>query len=177
MSFIKGGLLASFVDQIIYAVFEFKGTRMFLNWQYKFDMIKKNSTALMLLRFALGTGFILPVLDRLGFLGIPGSANVSWGNWTNFVAYANNLMPYLSTKMASFFGLIATIAEALFGILLIIGYKIKLAAYGSFVLALIFALSMLFFVGYRSPFDYSVFVVSFSSLVLASLAKKESQKN
>jgi putative oxidoreductase len=134
-------------------------------------------TAQVLLRFALGTGFMLPVLDRIGFLGSPGSANVSWGNWTNFVTYANTLMPYLSSKMASFFGLVATIGEALLGILLIIGYKIKLAAYGSFVLTLLFALSMLFFTGYRSPFDYSVFVVSFASLLLASLSDKKTQEN
>lgn len=137
-------------------------------------------TAQILLRFALGAGFILPVLDRIGFLGAPGSANVSWGNWTNFVGYANNLMPYFPTKVASFFGLTASIGEALFGILLIIGYKVKLAAYGSFVLTLVFALSMLFFTGYRSPFDYSVFSVSFASLLLASLQpgeKEESQSN
>lgn len=130
-----------------------------------------------LLRFALGAGFILPVLDRIGLLGAAGSANVSWGNWANFVVYANNLMPYLSIKIASFFGLVATIGEALFGIMLIVGYKIRLAAYGSFVLTLIFALSMLFFVGYRSPFDYSVFVVSFSSLLLASIFDDKMQEN
>lgn len=132
--------------------------------------------AQLLLRFALGTGFILPVLDRLGFLGAPGSDNVSWGNWANFVAYTNSLMPYLPSKAASFFGLLATIGEALFGILFIIGYKIKLTAYGSFALTLMFALSMLLFAGYRAPFDYSVFVVSFSSLLLASMEHKEKQK-
>ena len=130
-------------------------------------------TAQILLRFALGAGFLLPVLDRIGFLGTPGSVNVSWGNWDNFVAYANTLMPYLSPKMASFFGLVATIGEALFGILLIIGYKIRLAAYGSFVLTLIFALSMLIFTGYRSPFNYSVFVVSLASLLLAALQSEK----
>ncbi|MCF6405069.1 DoxX family membrane protein [Chitinophaga filiformis] len=133
-------------------------------------MLKKIfPTAQILLRLAIGVGFILPVLDRIGVLGAPGSTNVSWGNWTNFVAYANKLMPYFSFKMASFFGLVATIGEAVLGILLIIGYKIRLAAYGSFLLTLVFALSMLFFTGYRSPFDYSVFSVSFASLLLASL--------
>lgn len=140
-------------------------------------MKKVFPTAQILLRFALGAGFILPVLDRIGFLGAPGRANVSWGNWTNFVAYANSLMPYFSPKTASFFGLVATIGEALFGILLIIGYKIKLAAYGSFVLTLVFAVSMLFFTGYRSPFDYSVFSVSFACLLLASLQTGEKQEN
>ena len=141
-------------------------------------MLKKIFPAAQtLLRFALGAGFILPVLDRIGFLGAPGSPNVSWGNWPNFAAYANSLMPYLSTTVASFFGLVATIGEALFGVLLIVGYKIRLAAYGSFLLTLIFALSMLFFVGYRSPFDYSVFVVSFSSLLLASLYDQKAREN
>lgn len=140
-------------------------------------MKKMFPTAQVLLRFALGAGFLLPVLDRVGFLGAPGSANVSWGNWANFVAYTHTLMPYVSSKMASFFGLIATIGEALFGILLIAGYKIKFAAYGSFALTLIFALSMLLFTGYRSPFNYSVFVVSFASLLLAVLESEAGQKN
>ena len=133
--------------------------------------------ALLLLRFSLGIGFILPVLDRVGFLGPPGNVHVSWGNWTNFVKYTHSLMPYVSVQIASFFGLMATIGEALFGIMLIVGYKIKLAAYGSFVLTLIFALSMLFFIEYRAPFNYSVFVVSFSSLLLASLPFKKTKEN
>jgi len=130
-----------------------------------------------LLRFSLGAGFILPVLDRIGLLGAPGNVHVTWGNWTNFVDYTHSLMPYVSAQMAAFFGLVATIGEALCGIMLIVGYKIKLAAYGSFVLTLVFALSMLFFIQYRAPFDYSVFVVSFSSLLLASLQYRETQEN
>ena len=86
-------------------------------------------------------------------------------------------MPYVSVQMAAIFGLVATIGEALCGIMLIAGYKIKLAAYSSFVLTLVFALSMLFFIQYRAPFDYSVFVVSFSSLLLASLQYRETQEN
>ena len=129
-------------------------------------------TAQLLLRIALGLGFIFPVLDRIGALGLPGSANVAWGNWDNFAAYANKLMPYFPLKVASFFGLVASVGEVVFGIMLIIGYKIRIAAYGGFVLTLIFALSMLFFIGYRAPFDYSVFVVSFSCLFLGALQEK-----
>lgn len=135
------------------------------------------STAQILLRFALGVGFLLPVLDRIGFLGASGNANVSWGNWDNFVTYANTLMPYFPRKIASFFSLIATIGEVVFGILLIIGYRIKFAAFGSFLLTLTFALSMLLFTGYRSPFDYSVFVVSFASLLLAALHPSTKSKS
>jgi uncharacterized membrane protein YphA (DoxX/SURF4 family) len=129
-----------------------------------------------LLRFSLGAGFILPVMDRFGLLGAPGNVHVSWGNWTNFVNYTHSLMPYVSVQLAGFFGFVATIGEALCGIMLIVGYKIRLAAYGSFLLTLAFALSMLFFIEYRAPFNYSVFVVSFSSLLLASLQKIETQE-
>jgi len=44
-----------------------------------------------LLRFSLGAGFILPVLDRIGILGPPGNVHVTWGNWTNFVDYTHSL--------------------------------------------------------------------------------------
>lgn len=132
-------------------------------------MNKNISNAQFLLRLALGIGFILPVLDRIGVLGAPGSNEVGWGNWNNFVDYTNSLMPYVNHSLAGIAGLIATIAEIVFGILLIIGYKTKWAAYGSFALTLIFALSMGFFMHYRAPFNYSVFVVSFSSLLLAGL--------
>lgn len=123
----------------------------------------------LFLRLSLGIGFILPVLDRFGLLGAPGGPNVGWGNWHNFVVYTNSLLPYLNAGTAEVMGALATIGEILFGILLIIGYKTKLAAIGSFALTLAFALSMLFFAGYRAPFNYSVFVVSAASLLLATV--------
>lgn len=125
--------------------------------------------AQIFLRLALGIGFILPVLDRLGMLGAAGEPNVGWGNWTNFVDYTNSLMPYLNHNMANIMGAIATGAEIIFGVLLIIGFKIKITAYGSFLLTLSFALSMLIFAGYRAPFNYSVFTASAASLLLATI--------
>lgn len=132
----------------------------------------KNITPLaqLFLRLALGIGFILPVMDRFGWLGAPGAPNVGWGNWTAFVDYTNSLMPYLSRSVSNVMAILATAGEIIFAILLIVGYKIKLASIGSFLLTLIFALSMLFFAGYRAPFNYSVFVVSASSLMLASIS-------
>lgn len=124
-------------------------------------------TAQLFLRLALGIGFILPVMDRLGMLGLPGEPNVGWGNWSNFTDYTHSLMPYLNLSLAGIMGAIATIAEVIFGILLIIGYKTKQTAVGSFALTLIFAVSMLLFAGYRAPFNYSVFSVSAASLLLS----------
>jgi len=125
--------------------------------------------AQLFLRLALGIGFILPVMDRFGWLGAPGSPTVGWGSWAMFLDYTNSLMPYLARPAANAMAIVATAGELIFAVLLIIGYKIKLAAIGSFLLTLAFALSMLVFANYRAPFNYSVFVVSASSLLLATL--------
>ncbi len=123
----------------------------------------------LFLRLALGIGFILPVMDRFGWLGAPGSPTVGWGNWSVFLDYTNSLMPFLARPAANVMAILATAGELIFAVLLIVGYKIKLAAIGSFLLTLAFALSMLIFANYRAPFNYSVFVVSASSLLLATL--------
>jgi len=132
-------------------------------------MEKTLNIAQIYVRLALGISFLLPVLDRLGFTGAPGTAGVAWGNWDNFVNYTNTLMPYLSKPLSNIWGIAATIFEFAFGIMLIAGYKTKLAAYGSFLLLLIFALSMLFFAGLRAPFSYSVFTGSAAALLLSAL--------
>lgn len=127
------------------------------------------NTFQLYLRLALGIGFILPVLDRIGLLGLPGEPNVGWGNWANFIDYTHSLMPYLSRDIANILGGIASLAEVVFGVMLIIGYKTRYAALGSGMLTLLFALSMLLFAGYRAPFNYSVFVCSAGSFLLFGL--------
>ncbi|MGN8070685.1 DoxX family membrane protein [Mucilaginibacter sp. 22184] len=126
-------------------------------------------TPQLFLRLALGIGFILPVLDRLGALGDAGVNGNAWGNWANFVTYTNTLLPFLGKPAAGIMALLATIAEALFAVLLIIGYKTRLTALGSFALTLTFALSMAIFVGPRIPFNYSVFADSAAALLLSTI--------
>lgn len=124
-------------------------------------------SAQLYFRLAQGIGFLLPVADRLGWLGPAGVHSVDWGNWGSFVTYTNSLMPFLNREVAGFMGLLATIAEALIGILFLIGYKIRIAAVCSFLLTLTFGLCMFFFMGPKSPFNYSVFADSAGSLLLA----------
>jgi len=119
------------------------------------------------LRLALGLGFLIPVADRIGWLGAAGQKGVSWGNWENFAAYTNTLLPFLSRQAASIMGLFATISEILIGLCLVTGYKTRIAAYGGFLLTLIFALCMAVFTGIKAPFNYSVFSDSAGSLLLA----------
>jgi putative oxidoreductase len=127
------------------------------------------SYAQFYLRLALGIGFILPVMDRTGVLGPAGQNNVSWGTWENFLSYTHALLPFLSKSASDIFGLLATIAEAVFGVLLIIGYKTRLTAVGSCLLTLSFALCMAIFTGFKAPFNYSVFPVSAGSLLLSAI--------
>ena len=124
----------------------------------------------LVLRIGLGAGFLFPVMDRLGWLGAPGSG-VAWGDWANFTSYTNKILPFLSPGGASIMGMIATIAEAVFGICLIIGYKTWQAALGSAILTLIFGLCMAIFVNILAPFKYPVFVFTGAGLLLSCISE------
>jgi uncharacterized membrane protein YphA (DoxX/SURF4 family) len=131
----------------------------------------KNSSGIaqLFLRLALGVGFILPVMDRLGLMGPLGSPNVSWGDWKHFVVYAHTLMPFLNHFMTNIMAAIATASEATFGICLIIGFKIKQVSLGAAILTFIFGLCMAVFIGISAPFNYPVFVFTGAGLVLSGI--------
>ncbi|NVM67283.1 putative membrane protein YphA (DoxX/SURF4 family) [Mucilaginibacter sp. SG538B] len=130
----------------------------------------KNTAAIgqLLLRLALGIGFLIPVLDRLGFWGSPGSG-ATWGDWKHFIDYTNTLIPFANRQVANVIGIIATLGEFVFGILLIVGYRIKEAGLGAAVLTLCFGLCMAIFVSIKAPFNYPVFVFTGAALVLSAL--------
>jgi len=132
------------------------------------DMKNIQSYAQLFLRLSLGTGFLLPAADRFGWLGPSGQSNVDWGNWDKFITYTHILMPYLDLAATNVMGVIATMAEILFGLLLLVGYCTRYAAIGSFALTLSFALCMAIFMGFKAPFNYSVYTDSAASLVLAT---------
>ncbi|MCO5249309.1 MAG: DoxX family protein [Chitinophagales bacterium] len=123
----------------------------------------------LFLRIALGIGFLIPVMDRLGVLGEDGTNGNSWGNWKNFANYTMILTPYLTPELSNMMAVFATILETVFGICLILGIKTRWMAAGSFALTLIFGISMFAFTGIRSPFNYSVFVFSGAALLLSTL--------
>ena len=102
-------------------------------------MSRRIAIGQIILRIALGIGFLLPVMDRLGWLGAPGS------------------------------GVVATIAEAVFAITLIIGLKTRQAALGAAILTLIFGRCMALFLGLAAPFNYPVFVFTGACLLLSGI--------
>lgn len=117
-------------------------------------------------RMALGLGFLLPVFDRLGFMGAPGSAQAAWGNWSHFVAYTHTLIPFTSLQIANIAGLVATIAECILGLCLIVGFKVKWMGLGAAIITITFAAFMIASLGIGAPFKYPVFVFTGAGLLL-----------
>jgi len=118
-------------------------------------------------RFALGASFLSAVADRFGLWGPYGAKNVSWGTFAHFVEYTGAVtsrFPHLSTVSYAW---VATLAETLFGILLIAGFKIRMVSVLSGLLLLLFAISMATGLGIKTPFDYSVFSAAAAALLLA----------
>lgn len=125
----------------------------------------------LFLRLALGIGYLVPALDRLGVWGKNGQPGISWGDWQHFMQYARETMSFVPPALVPVFAVMATVGEISFGILLLIGQWTKYAALGSGVLALLFAISMTISFGIVSPLSYSVFTVSAASFLLATLDK------
>lgn len=132
-------------------------------------MSKTHSLIQLYLRIALGCGYLSAGLDRLGFWGKYGDKHVSWGDWGHFMKYASDVMGFLPYNLAQIFAVAATVCEISFGILLLVGKWTSWAAVGSGTLSLLFGLSMAISHGIQDPLGYSVFVVSASSFLLASL--------
>jgi len=123
----------------------------------------------LLLRLALGLGFLIPVCDRLGWLGRSGSAWVSWGDWQHFIAYTHSLLPFLNVQLSAAAGMLASVAEAVFGICLIVGFQLRYAAFGCAALTFTFAVCMASSQGISAPFKYPVFLFTAAALVLSDL--------
>lgn len=121
----------------------------------------------LLLRCALGITFLTPVFDRLGILGQPGTGNIEWGNWENFINYTTTLMPIFDRPVVNILGAIATISELLIGIFLIIGFKTKYAALGASLITLTFIVFMTLSVGIQKPINYGVFTASAAGFLLS----------
>ena len=123
----------------------------------------------LFLRFGIGVGFLSAVADRFGLWPAEVSA---WGTWENFLAYTQLINPILPETLIPVFGAIATGAEILFGISLIIGFKTELVAKLSGFLMLIFALTIAFSTGIKGVFDYSVFAASAGAFGLSIMNEK-----
>ena len=126
-------------------------------------MKKYQDLAALLLRFALAAGFLSAVASRLNLWSSHSSG------WNNFLAYTGEVNSFAPASIVPVLAIVSTVLEITFGLLLLIGYKTRCAALGSALLTLLFGLAMAYSFGIKEPFDYSVFAVSASAFLLASM--------
>ena len=133
----------------------------------KWDLIVAKGTQ-WFLRLALATAFLSAVADRFGLWGAPGTAGVAWGNWNTFLAYVAILNRFAPESLIPILGWVATIAEVVLALGLIIGWQLKWFALASGLLLTSFALTMTITLGVKVPVDYSVFTASAGAFLLAA---------
>lgn len=119
------------------------------------------------LRLALGISFLSAVADRFGMWGSYGQPNVAWGNYARFVDYTAKLNWFMPAALIPTLAIMATVAETLFGVLLVVGWKTRITALLSGVLLTVFALAMTMALGVKSPLNASVFSAAGGALLLA----------
>lgn len=118
----------------------------------------------LFLRLAISVTMLSAVADRFGLWG----DNSALGNWENFEKYTRQLTFFLPEMLSTFSAYAATFLEILFPLMLILGFKTKIAAYGTGFLLLVFALSMAIALGIKAPLDYSVWVGSAAAFLLTT---------
>jgi putative oxidoreductase len=126
-------------------------------------MKKHQDIATLLLRIALAIGFLSAVSSRLGLWGEYSSG------WQNFIAYAEKVNSFAPKNSITVIAILSTILETVFALMLLIGYKTRLAATGATFLTLLFALAMTYSFGVKDPLDYSVFAFSAAAFLLATM--------
>lgn len=122
----------------------------------------------VLLRLALGLSFLSAVADRFGWWGAFGQPNVAWGDFARFVEYTGKLNWFLPYPAVLALAIISTCAEISFGLLLIVGWRTRIAALFSGILLIIFGLAMTFALGMKAPLSFGVFSAAGGSLLLAT---------
>lgn len=121
----------------------------------------------LFLRVAIAVTMLSAVADRFGFWG----EHSTWGNWENFEKYTQQLTFFLPASLGTVSAYAATFLEILFPLMLILGFKTRIAAYGAGFLLFIFAFSMTIALGVKAPLDYSVWVGSAAAFLLAAQEK------
>ncbi len=122
----------------------------------------------LFLRLALGISFLSAVADRFGLWGEFGQPNVAWGNFARFVSYTGKLNWFLPEAMILALAVIATCAEALLGLCLVIGWYTRTAALLSGILLILFGVTMTVALGVKAPLNFSVFSAAGGAFLLAT---------
>lgn len=120
-------------------------------------------------RVALGLGFLFAVADRFGLWGSVEKPLVDWGNMAAFIAATDQLAPWVPDALIPTLAWLITLLEITLGFLLLLNILPRFASLLSTLLLLLFGFSMLFFLGVKAPFNYSVFSAAACGALLFAL--------
>ncbi len=127
------------------------------------------NSAQWFLRLGLAAGFLSAIADRFGLWGSPGAPNVAWGEWSAFVDYVATLNWFAPVPLIPPLAWAATLAETLFALGLLVGWRLRWFALASGLLVLSFALTMTIALGVKAPLDFSVFAAAAGAFLLAAI--------
>jgi putative oxidoreductase len=125
-------------------------------------MKKFREIATVLVRLALGAGFLSAVASRLSLWGSYSSG------WQGFLLYTARVNSFAPINIIPLLSIASTILETLLGVALLIGYKTRWAALSAAILTLLFAIAMSASFGIKEPLDYSVFSVCTGAFYLST---------
>jgi len=125
----------------------------------------------LFLRLAIAGSFLSAVADRFGIWGTPGSTQVVWGNWEQFLRYSNTVNSYAGPQLNSLLAITATGLEVLLSLLLVTGYKIRWTAIATGILLLCFGMAMTYSFGIKPSLDYSVWTGAAAAFLLSSFSR------
>ena len=173
-----GLLWLALIAQIGWIVFEhFQRQVPFLNMAYPiayvalFFVLASTSGGIRwiatVLRLLTGLSFLLPVADRFGLLGGPGTPGVSWGDFAHFIVYTGQVNAFMARATISTLAVLATIAEAALCLTMLLGIYTRASAIGS--AALLFAYATAMTISGLSQFEYGVYLMCAGSLALAAV--------
>ena len=138
------------------------------SWPHRWQNILGKRIAPTVLRWMLGLTLLSAVVDRFGGWGAYGHPNVSWGDWAHFVAYTAKVNGFLPAGLAPTLAMLATAAETVLGIALLLGLFPRSVAWASAGLFVAFAAAMSLSFGVKAPLNYSVFVDAAAALLLGA---------
>ncbi len=130
--------------------------------------VQNRNISSMVLRLGLGLGFLSAVADRFGLWGSFGEPNVEWGNYSRFLDYTRTLNGFWPASLIPTLGAVATGAEILFGLLILVGWHIRIAARLSGSLLIVFATTMTISLGVKSVLNYAVLTGIGGAFLLAN---------
>lgn len=122
--------------------------------------------AMRFARLALGAAFLSGIASRYGLWG----RDVGYGDYAAFVRYTAEVNAFMPAATIPFLAGAATAAELLLGVALVAGFRVRVTAFASAVLLLLFGTAMAVSLGPKSPLDYSVFSAAAAAVLLGLAA-------